>query len=51
MKRVTTPIKFDKKKEKVVVPSPKTLEFIKQFSRTYHVNDSLPRSLNGLCLN
>lgn len=51
MKKITTPKNFDKKKEEVVVPSLKTLEFIKQFSRAYYVNNSIPKEMNGLCLN
>lgn len=51
MKKITTPKDLNDKKEKVVVPSQKTLEFIKQFSRTYYVNNSVPKELNGLCLN
>lgn len=51
MKKITTPKKKNDKKETVVVPSQKTLEFIKQFSRTYYVDNSIPKRLDGLCLN
>lgn len=39
--------------KKVVVPSSKTLAFIKQFARSYQVakTDSLPDSLIGICVN
>lgn len=37
--------------EKVVAPSLGTLNFLKQFARTYHVEKSLPKTLNELCLN
>ena len=37
--------------EKVVVPSKRTIDLLKQFARTYYVENSLPSELNGLCLN
>lgn len=36
---------------KVVVPSKKTIDFLKQFARSYYVENALPNGLNGLCLN
>ena len=37
--------------EKVVVPSKKTIDLLKQFARSYYVEHTLPNELNGLCLN
>ncbi|MDR2948353.1 MAG: hypothetical protein LBV71_04015 [Prevotella sp.] len=37
--------------EKVVAPSKNTLDFLKQFARTYYVEKSLPKPLNELCVN
>lgn len=51
MKKIFTPKQLDKKNEEVVAPSEKTLEFLKQFARSYHVDRSLPRELNGFCVN
>lgn len=38
-------------KEEVVVPSEKTINFLKQFARSYYVEKALPKSLNELCIN
>jgi len=35
----------------VVVPAKSTLDFIKQFARTYYVEKSLPKTINGYCIN
>lgn len=51
MKKISTPRNLGKKSEEVVAPSSKTLEFIKQFSRTYQIENSLPKSMNSICLN
>ncbi|MDR1090615.1 MAG: hypothetical protein LBL79_06020 [Prevotella sp.] len=37
--------------KKVVVPSKRTIDFLKQFARSYYVEDALPNKLKGLCLN
>lgn len=39
------------KKEKVVAPSAQTLDFLKQFARTYFVEKELSGSVNGICMN
>lgn len=54
MKRIFTPDscdRFEKEEEKVVAPSKKTLDFLKQFARTYHAEEALPQSVNELYLN
>lgn len=35
----------------VVAPAKSTLDFLKQFARTYYAEKSLPRSLNEFCVN
>lgn len=40
-----------RKKEKVVVPSDHTINFLKQLARSYFVDKTLPKSINGFCLN
>lgn len=37
--------------KKVVAPSTQTLDFIKQFARSYYVAQNLPASLAGVCVN
>lgn len=37
--------------EKVVVPSKRTIDYLKQFARSYYVENALPNKLNGFCLN
>ncbi len=51
MKKVFTHKNVDRKKEEVVAPSEKTLELLKQFARAYHVEKSLPKGMNGMCIN
>ncbi|MDU1889306.1 MAG: hypothetical protein E6767_01330 [Dysgonomonas sp.] len=51
MGKIITPNRLDKKNEEVVAPSAKTLDFIKQFAHTYHVEKSLPKPINGFCTN
>ena len=51
MKKIITPKDLNKKNEQVVVPTQKTLEFIRQFARTYYVDNSIPKEMNSLCLN
>ncbi len=54
MKKTFTPKPFEvfnNEKEEVVVPSNKTLDFLRQFARNYYVEKSLPKSLNELYLN
>lgn len=52
MKRDIT-IKLNEKnsQKKVVVPSDETLNFIKQFARSYVVAKQLPDSISGFCVN
>jgi hypothetical protein len=50
MKKSSTQ-KLFKSKEKVVVPSGNTIDFLKQFARSYYVDKSLPDALNGLLVN
>ena len=52
-KDITSDLCNDKnsKKEKVVAPSAETLNFIKQFARTYYVEQTLPMPLAGICVN
>lgn len=40
-----------KKRKKVVAPSAETLNFIKQFARTYYVEQKLPVPLSVICIN
>lgn len=42
---------FNKKEEKVVAPSEKTINLLKQFARSCYVEKTLPKSLNELCMN
>lgn len=42
---------MNKNYKKVVAPSEKTLDFLRSFARTYHVEQSLPKGLNSLCVN
>ncbi|MBB4035033.1 hypothetical protein GGR21_000922 [Dysgonomonas hofstadii] len=51
MKKIFTPKDNMKKQEEVVVPSEKTLDFLKQFARSYYVEKSLPRAVNEICVN
>lgn len=53
MKKTTTKLRGDlnKKEKEVVVPSAKTLDFLKSFARTYYVEKSLPTPLNEVCVN
>ncbi|WP_197027672.1 hypothetical protein [Prevotella sp. 10(H)] len=54
MKKIFTPKHYhraDKKEEKVVAPSEKTLDFLRQFARVHHVEKALPDMINGLCIN
>ena len=51
MKKIFTPKDDPEKQEKVVVPSEKTLDFLRQFARSYYVEKSLPKTVNGLCVN
>lgn len=39
------------RKGKVVVPSRRSIDFLKQFARSYYVENTLPNKLNGFCLN
>ena len=39
------------KRKKVVAPSAETLNFIKQFARSYYVEQKLPVPLSGICIN
>lgn len=41
----------DRKEGKVVAPSARTLNFIKQFARSYYVEQKLPMPLAGICVN
>lgn len=43
--------KMYKSKGEVVVPSRSTIDFLKQFARTYYVDKALPKAINGLCIN
>lgn len=38
-------------KKRVVAPSAETLDFIKQFARSYYVEKRLPISLSEICVN
>ena len=38
-------------RKKVVAPSKQTLDFIKQFARSYNVAKDLPSALSGFCVN
>jgi len=51
MKKIFTPKHSEKNNEEVVAPSDKSLDFLKQFARTYYVEKSLPKAINGLCVN
>jgi len=51
MKKIFTPKDDPKNQEKVVVPSAKTLDFLKQFARSYYVEKSLPKAVNEFCVN
>ncbi|MBK5722017.1 hypothetical protein JGH11_14150 [Dysgonomonas sp. Marseille-P4677] len=51
MKKIFTQKQLETKKEKVVAPSDKTLDFLKQFARTYYVEKTLSATLGGLCVN
>jgi len=51
MKKIFTPKNSEKKEPKVVAPSEKTMNFLKQFAHTYHVEKSLPKAINELCVN
>lgn len=51
MKRVFTQKRTKDEKEMVVTPSERTLDFLKQFARTYYVEKSLPDKINTLCTN
>ena len=54
MKKISTPEqcqRFDKNEKKVVAPSEKTLDFLKQFARVHYIDKSLPNAINGLCVN
>ena len=37
--------------EKVVVPSKRTIDFLKQFAHSYYVENTLPNGLNALFMN
>lgn len=41
----------ENKSRKVVAPSVRTLDFIKQFARSYYVEQKLPNPLSGICVN
>lgn len=49
MKKDFTQRKYQE--EKVVVPSNRTIDFLKQLARSYYVEKALPNKLNELCLN
>lgn len=52
MKKIFTPKEPMREEDKMVVaPSDKTLNFLKQFARTYYVDKSLPKPVNDLCMN
>lgn len=54
MKKNYTPglTKKNRKEEKeVVAPSDNTLEFLKLFARTCHIEQSLPQGLKEVCVN
>lgn len=51
MKKIFTHKQSETKEKKVVVPSDKTLDFLKQFAYTYYVDKNLPATLGGLCVN
>jgi hypothetical protein len=36
---------------KVVAPSKRSIDYLKQFARSYYVENVLPNKLNGFCLN
>lgn len=40
-----------RKNKKVVVPSEKAVSFIKTFARVYHVDETLSKPLNTVCVN
>ncbi|MFT3995356.1 MAG: hypothetical protein QM660_13670 [Dysgonomonas sp.] len=42
---------LDEKEELVVVPSSRTLDFLRAFARSYYVEKTLPTSLNEVCVN
>ena len=50
MKKDITPLLCDGKK-KVVVPSDKTVDFLKIYARTFFTEKKLPTSINTLCVN
>lgn len=50
-KNITPKLCNGLKDEKVVAPSTETLDFIKQFARSYYVDKNLPVSLAGICVN
>ena len=54
MKKNPTPLRrsdLQQREKGVVVPSAKTLSFLKSFARTYYVEKSLPSPLGELCIN
>lgn len=51
MKKISTQKNRGGNEEKVVAPSEKTLNFLKQFARTYYVEKALPVAINNLCVN
>lgn len=51
MKKVFTPTNSKPTNQKVVVPSEKTLDFLKQFAHSYYIEKSLPEPINNLCIN
>ncbi len=44
-------LKKQEENEKVVAPSTKTLNFIRLFARTYHIEKKLPLTDNGIYIN
>lgn len=51
MKKMSTQKSKGGDSGKVVVPSEKTLNILKQFARAYYVEKALPKAMNGLCVN
>lgn len=51
MKKTFTQEKSEERKETVVAPSQKTIDFLKQFAHTYYVEKKLPPTFGGLCVN
>lgn len=51
MKKISTQKCTKEKAGKVVAPSENTLNFLKQFARSYYVEKALPKTINDFCIN